>query len=239
MSDNLNPPLMSKEEECHKLQKKILYWGMYGSGKTTAVNTIYKLSQEQELDIKPIGELTKIERASGATLYFDRGIFQSTRNQEVFYHIFTVAGQKSFETLRKKIYQGTDGVIFVFDSQTHLIEDNIESLKELKNLTGDNLIKKIPFIVMANKQDLNNVVNGDRVKSILEEENLWYKTNESLNMWNPIIYNTCGLYNQRKNIYRSFSEVARRIGLYSLYGNGKAPVSEKFVKFASNEKLLL
>jgi len=230
--------LISKEEKTHKLQKKILYWGMYGSGKTTAVNTLYKLSQEQELDIKPISELTKIESKSGATLYFDRGIFQSTRNKEVFYHIFTVAGQKSFETLRKKIYKGTDGIIFVFDSQTHLIEDNIESLKELKILTGENLIKKIPFIVMANKQDLHNVVNEDRVKNILEEENLWYKNNESLNMWNPIIYKTCGLYNQRKDIYRSFSECARRIGLYNLYGSGEAPVNDKFVKFA-RENLLL
>jgi len=31
------------------------------------------------------------------------------------------------------------------------------------------------------------------------------------------------LYDKRKDIYRSFSECARRTGLYQIYGNGKAP----------------
>ena len=225
-------------ENTKKIQKKILYWGMGGSGKTTIVDTIHKLTQEQELDITPTGELTKIQKESGATLYFDRGIFQSRKFREVSYHIFTVAGQKSFGPLRRKIFKGTQGVIFVFDSQTHLLEDNIESLKELKEITGDGLIKEIPLIVMANKQDLTNIVKEEEIKSILKEENLWFSHTNSLNVWNPIIYETCALYNQRKDVYRSFSECARRIGIYELYGEGKAPVTNKFMNFA-RENLLL
>ncbi|MHA1344289.1 MAG: ADP-ribosylation factor-like protein [Promethearchaeota archaeon] len=211
---------------------KILYWGMGGSGKTTIVDTLYRLTKEQKRDIEPTGNLTKISMASGSTLYFDRGIFQSTKQRKVFYHVYTVAGQSRFSPLRKKIFKGTDGVIFVVDSQTHFFEDNIESLKELKNVTRGKLIKEIPLIIMLNKQDLTEVIGVDDFKQILIEEKLWYEPNNKLSIWNPIIYKTCALYDQQKDIYRSFSECARRTGLYQIYGNGKAPIGENFLKIS-------
>ncbi|MHA1294317.1 MAG: ADP-ribosylation factor-like protein [Promethearchaeota archaeon] len=216
----------------HKVYIKILYWGMGGSGKTTIVDTLYRLTKEQKRDIEPTGNLTKISMASGSTLYFDRGIFQSTKQRKVFYHVYTVAGQSRFSPLRKKIFKGTDGVIFVVDSQTHFFEDNIESLKELKNVTRGKLIKEIPLIIMLNKQDLTEVIGVDDFKQILIEEKLWYEPNNKLSIWNPIIYKTCALYDQQKDIYRSFSECARRTGLYQIYGNGKAPIGENFLKIS-------
>ena len=72
--------------------------------------------------------------------------------------MYTVAGQRRFSPLRKKIFKGTDGVIFTVDSQTQFFEDNIESLKELKNVTRGKLIKEIPLIIMLNKQDLSEVI---------------------------------------------------------------------------------
>ncbi len=210
----------------HKVYIKILYWGMGGSGKTTIVDTLYRLTKEQKKDVEPTGHLTKIAMASGSTLYFDRGIFQSTKQPKVYYHVYTVAGQSRFSPLRKKIFKGTDGVIFVVDSQTHFFEDNIESLKELKNLTRDQLIKEIPIIVMINKQDLNEVIGEEDFKQILKDEKLWFEPDNEYYIWNPIIYKTCALYNKQKDIYRSFSECARRTGLYQIYGNGKAPVGD-------------
>lgn len=213
-----------------KLQKKILYWGIGGSGKTTIVNTFYKLTKEQKKGVRPIGNLTRIEKASGATLYFDRGIFQSIKQEEMFYHVYTVAGQKSFYPLRKKVFQGTNGVIFVFDSQTKCNEDNIESLRELKNITEKKLIVEIPLIIMANKQDLNDVIGKDEILQILKEEKLWYEIDDKLSLWNPIIYETCALYDQQKDIYRSFSECARRVEMYHSYGKGKAPIDNDLKK---------
>ncbi len=210
----------------HKVYIKILYWGMGGSGKTTVVDTLYRLTKEQKKDVEPTGNLTKIAMASGSTLYFDRGIFQSTKTPKVYYHVYTVAGQSRFSPLRKKIFKGTDGVIFVVDSQTHFFEDNIESLKELKTLTRDRLIKEIPIIVMINKQDLNEVIGEEDFKQILKDEKLWFEPDNEYYIWNPIIYKTCALYNKQKDIYRSFSECARRTGLYQIYGNGKAPVGD-------------
>ncbi|MFX0032735.1 MAG: ADP-ribosylation factor-like protein [Candidatus Hodarchaeota archaeon] len=213
-----------------KVCLKVVYWGMAGSGKTTILQTLYKLTKETKKDIIPIGNLQIIARESGATLYFDRGLFQSTKQKKVYYRVFTVAGQTSFSPLRIKLFNRpedkTDAVIFVADSQTKYLEDNIESLRELKSIVDDKLIKEIPFIVMLNKQDLKEVVDKDVFIQVLKNEKLWYELNNSLNRWNPIIYETCALYDQQKDIYRSFHECARRTALYQIYGNGKAPLDE-------------
>ena len=207
----------------NKIHIKILYWGIAGSGKTTIVDTLYRMTKEQDKGIEPVGNLTKISSASGATLYFDRGIFHSKKSPQVYYRIFTVAGQISFAPLREKIFQGTDGIIFVADSQTRLIEDNIESLKELKSIANGRLISEIPMIIMLNKQDLPEVINEKDFEQILRDEKLWFESKDQLSNWNPLIYETCALYNKKKDIFRSFSECARRTGLYQIYGNGKAP----------------
>jgi GTPase SAR1 family protein len=206
VSDNL-----VKFSEDNKIYLKILYWGMWGSGKTTIVDTLYTLTKEQNKDVIPVGNLTKIERASGATLYFDRGIFQSKKQKQVFYNIWTVAGQSSFSSLRERIFLGTDGVIFVVDSQTKYFEDNIESLKELKNVARGKLIKEIPLIVMLNKQDLPDVIREAEFLQVLKDEQLWFEPKNELNVYNPIIYETCALYNKRKNVYRSFTECGRQL----------------------------
>ncbi len=210
---------------------KIVYYGMAGSGKTTILETLYKLTKDGKREIIPVSELQKIDRTSGATLYFDRGIFQSTKKRMVYYRVYTVAGQKGFSSLRIKVFDKldaeTDAVIFVVDSQIKFFEDNIEFLLELKNITKGKLIKFIPFIVMLNKQDLKEIINHEDFIQILKQEKLWYDHLHELNMWNPLIYKTCALFDLEKDIYRSFYEIARRTGLYHIYGDGKAPVDKK------------
>jgi len=210
---------------------KIVYYGMAGSGKTTILETFHKLTKDGKKEIIPVSDLQKIDRASGATLYFDRGIFQSKKKRKVYYRVYTVAGQKGFSSLRIKVFNNldaeTDAVIFVVDSQTKFFEDNIEFLLELKNITKEKLIKEIPFIVMLNKQDLKEIIDNEDFIQILKQEKLWYDPPHELNMWNPLIYKTCALFEQEKDVYRSFYEIARRAVLYHIYGDGKAPVDKK------------
>ncbi|MFW9999331.1 MAG: ADP-ribosylation factor-like protein [Candidatus Hodarchaeota archaeon] len=210
---------------------KIVYYGMAKSGKTTILETLYQLTKEGKREIMPVHELQKIDRASGATLYFDRGLFQSKKKTTVFYRVYTVAGQKAFAPLRIKVFgkldAETDAVIFVVDSQIKFFEDNIEFLLELKKITNDKLIKEIPIIVMLNKQDLKNVIDENDFIQILKQEDLWYEPGHDLYIWNPLIYKTCALLDKEKDIYRSFYEIARRIGLYHIYGDGEAPIDKK------------
>ena len=218
---------MVKVTTDNKIYIKILYWGRAGSGKTTILNTLYRLTREETKDISPISEITKIDRTSGATLYFDRCIFQSREQKQVFYHIYTVAGQKPFSILRKKLFDGTDGIIFVIDSQTQLFEDNLESLKELKSIAGNKLINQIPIIFMLNKHDLEDVISEEELIPMLKEEKLWYEHGHQLFAWNPLIYETCALFNMRKDVFRSFYECARRVALFHIYGLKGAPSEQK------------
>lgn len=210
-----------------KIYLKIVYWGMGGSGKTTILKTLYRITKESKKDIVPVGELQIIEKASGATLYFDRGLFQSTKQREVFYRTYTIPGQKAFTPLRKKIFvkknDKTDAVIFVVDSRIKSLEDNIESLMELKEMANDRLIKEIPMIVMLNKQDLDDIIDEKEFIAILKKEKLWFDSGNELSLWNPLIYTSCAIYEQKKDVYLSFRECARRAVLYHVYGEGKAP----------------
>jgi GTPase SAR1 family protein len=212
--------------ESGNIYYKIVYWGMGGSGKTTIVDTLYKLPKEERSDIEPFGTIKKIARESGATLYFDKGSFHSNTMKSTFIDVFTVAGQSSYSVLRKKVFDlppPTDGVIFVVDSQIRYLEENLEALRELKSISNGKLIKEIPMVVMLNKQDLSDVIREEDFKQILKNYKLWYESDNKLSLWNPMIYKTCALIDKQKNIYPSFSECARRIYLYQKYGNGKAP----------------
>ncbi len=82
---------LTKENEMHT---KIVLWGMAPSGKTSFLEILYNMAKEENLDIRPTSDLTKISTTSGATLYFDRAIFQSTLGSNEFYHVHTVPGVK-------------------------------------------------------------------------------------------------------------------------------------------------
>ena len=191
------------------------------------MDTLYHLTETQKLDVVPTGNLVKIAMASGSTLYFDRGVFQSAKKSSIFFHVYTVAGQARFSPLRKKIFMGTDGIVFVMDGQRDRWEDNVESLKELKSVAGDDLITKIPLIVMLNKVDLENVLTVNQVEELLTQEGLMYPPDHELNMWNPLVYPSIAIMPAAQNVYRAFTECARRTGLYQTYGQGAAPKKTK------------
>ncbi|MBD3197860.1 MAG: hypothetical protein GF317_22605 [Candidatus Lokiarchaeota archaeon] len=219
-----------------KIYIKIIYWGMYASGKTTILDTLFKITQKEKKDIVPVGNLTKIGRTSGSTLYFDRGLFQSKKQEKVFYTIYAVAGQRSFSSLRKRVFEGTDGIIFVADSQVDLLDENIQYLKELKDLAKGKLIRNIPLVVMLNKQDLNDVIHKSNFESVLNHEKLWFNSGSNLSHWNPEVFETCALYEKKQNIYEAFQECSRRTVLYHLFGDGEAPSGNYQIDFPIQEK---
>jgi signal recognition particle receptor subunit beta len=224
---------MVKFNENNEKFIKFVYWGCASSGKTTAIDTIYRLSQElPKSEVCPTAKINKIAMKSGATLYFDRGIFQSKNQKKTFYHIYTVAGQERFGPVRKKIFEGTDGIIFLFDGQKSRTEANINSLKELKRVAGGKLISQIPMVIMINKQDLPDTMKKGEVESILQKEDLFFEPGHSLYMWNPIVYETIATYENTLNIYQVFSELARRFTLYQVYGNGSAPDANNIIKLS-------
>ena len=87
--------------------------------------------------------------------------------------MYTVPGQVKYNSTRKLVLKGVDGIVFVADSLKIRHEKNILSLKNLaENLKGYGLnIMKIPLVMQWNKRDL--VAEGLPLMSTEEMEHAY------------------------------------------------------------------
>ncbi|MFQ6123499.1 MAG: ADP-ribosylation factor-like protein [Candidatus Heimdallarchaeota archaeon] len=203
---------------------KLTYWGPSQGGKTTAVDKLYKIMAKDQSKIIPVSNFQKIDMAGGSTLFFDRGTFQ-LRGQKVYFQVYTVAGQKRFRPLRKTVFTGTDGLIFVADSRTSQWEENVDAFEELIALVKSKkkkLIEDYPLIVMLNKRDLPNIIEKAKMEALLKQFDLIFPPQNPWFIWSSTIYETIAVRGYQ--VTRAFAECARRIVLYHLRGYGKAPI---------------
>ncbi|MBN1115454.1 MAG: GTPase domain-containing protein, partial [Oligoflexia bacterium] len=65
-----------------------------------------------------------------------------------------------YESSRKLILKGADGIVFVADSQKERNDANVKSIESLKIYLEEYgyRIEKIPFVFQYNKRDLSNVM---------------------------------------------------------------------------------
>jgi signal recognition particle receptor subunit beta len=154
---------------------KLVYYGPGLSGKTTNLQYIY---EKAEPGTK--GKLTSLATETDRTLFFDFLNLElgTIGGFNARLHLYTVPGQSTYETSRKLILKGADGVVFVADSQTERLEANIQSYREMEeHLTGyaiDPL--KIPLVIQYNKRDLPNVISVDELQKTLNPRSLpWFQ----------------------------------------------------------------
>jgi signal recognition particle receptor subunit beta len=118
--------------------------------------------------------MVSLETESDRTLFFDLlpievgtiGGFK-TRLQ-----LYTVPGQVFYNTTRKLVLKGVDGLVFVADSQRPMREANIESFESLvDNLTELGLdVRELPLVLQYNKRDLKNILAVDELNTDLNSE---------------------------------------------------------------------
>ncbi|HOO60644.1 MAG TPA: hypothetical protein PLL34_08840, partial [Candidatus Mcinerneyibacteriales bacterium] len=130
----------SREINC-----KIVYYGPGLGGKTTNIKYVYK-----QIDPSARGKLVSLATEADRTLFFDflpldLGQVQGFKTR---FHLYTVPGQVHYDASRRLILKGADGVVFVADAQRERLEQNIESLENLRvNLISQNLDPEtIPFV---------------------------------------------------------------------------------------------
>jgi len=85
------------------------------------------------------------------------------------FQLYTVPGQVYYNSTRKLVLRGVDGIVFVADSQRSRQAENLESLQNLRqNLLdyGMNL-DDIPFVLQYNKRDMENVFTLDEMNEQL------------------------------------------------------------------------
>jgi small GTP-binding protein len=132
---------------------KIVYYGPGRSGKTTNLHYIYG---QVPGDRK--GQMVSLATQTDRTLFFDflpidLGTISgfSTRFQ-----LYTVPGQVYYATTRKLVLQGADGVVFVADSQSRQLAENVESFQDLHSNLAEHGVdaRGVPLVIQYNKQDL-------------------------------------------------------------------------------------
>lgn len=132
---------------------KIVYYGAGRSGKTTNLQYIYA---QVPPDRK--GNMVSLATQTDRTLFFDF-LPLDLGNISGFttrFQLYTVPGQVYYQTTRKLVLQGADGVVFVADSQARQLEENIESLQDLHaNLAEHGMdARTVPLVIQYNKRDL-------------------------------------------------------------------------------------
>jgi mutual gliding-motility protein MglA len=152
-----------------EITAKIVYYGPALSGKTTCLRYIYTCSQ-----VENKGKLITLDTDGDRTLFFDFLPLEIGKlgNYTIKIQLYTVPGQVAYDTTRKLVLQGADGVVFVADSQVVMREQNIDSFSNLKkNLRLNNLnIEEIPLIFHLNKRDLKEILPLDTLNKDLNRE---------------------------------------------------------------------
>jgi mutual gliding-motility protein MglA len=132
---------------------KIVFYGPGRSGKTTNLHYIYGQVPEDRK-----GKMVSLATQTDRTLFFDFLPLDlgSISGFTTKFQLYTVPGQVYYQTTRKLVLQGADGVVFVADSQARQLEENIESMQDLHaNLAEQGIdARAIPLVIQYNKQDL-------------------------------------------------------------------------------------
>lgn len=149
-----------------QMAAKVVYYGPGLCGKTTNLHHIYSQTSSECR-----GEMVSLETETDRTLFFDLlpiDVGQiagfNTRIQ-----LYTVPGQVFYNTTRKLVLKGVDGVVFVADSQRPMLQANVESLQNLEaNLAEMGLVlDDVPLVLQYNKRDLDDICTVEEMNETI------------------------------------------------------------------------
>jgi len=138
-----------------ELAFKIVYFGPGMGGKTTNLMRVFS-----SLRANTRSEMVTLDTAGERTLFFDFLPLElgTVGGFSLRFNLFTVPGQIHYEASRKLILDGADGVVFVADSQPHMLEGNMDSyrgmLGNLEDYGKD--LNTFPLVLQYNKRDCEN-----------------------------------------------------------------------------------
>ena len=159
-----------------QMAAKVVYYGPGLCGKTTNLQFIYGHTAQESR-----GEMVSLETETDRTLFFDLlpiDVGQiagfNTRIQ-----LYTVPGQVFYNTTRKLVLKGVDGVVFVADSQRAMLQANMESFRNLEeNLAEMGLSSEtLPLVLQFNKRDLADICTVEEMNAALNRHNWpWFES---------------------------------------------------------------
>lgn len=146
---------------------KVVYYGPGLSGKTTNLKKIH-----EQIPAEAKGELVSLATEDERTLFFDFLPLDlgQVNGFKTRFHLYTVPGQVFYNSSRKLILRGVDGIVFVADSAPNRLRANAESLRNLReNLQEYGLnLKDVPYVVQVNKRDLDDALPVAMIRQVLD-----------------------------------------------------------------------
>jgi signal recognition particle receptor subunit beta len=116
--------------EAGEIHAKIVYWGASGSGKTANAKLIQrKLKRDHRGDLT----VSKTESKPTAEYEFLAVELGMVRGLQTSIHLHTTPGGDPHEDERRRLLDGTDGIVFVADLRPERHEETLASFEELKN----------------------------------------------------------------------------------------------------------
>jgi signal recognition particle receptor subunit beta len=163
-----------------QMTTKIVYYGPGLGGKTTNLQRIYDHTLPGSR-----GEMVSLETQADRTLFFDLLPLEvgTIAGFHTRIQLYTVPGQVFYNTTRKLVLKGADGIVFVADSQRSMLETNIESLRNLEaNLAELGiLVDTLPVFIQFNKRDLTDIFSLDELNEILNPREWPHQEASALN----------------------------------------------------------
>ncbi len=151
-----------------ELIAKIVYYGPGRCGKTTNLQQIHARMRPETRS-----ELLSVATETDRTIYFDLLPLNlgTISGMKFMVRLFTVPGQVYYSETRKLVLKGADGIVFVADSQDHMVDENRQSLHDLKtNLAANGLdYNTIPLVLQWNKRDLPHLIPEAELDTTLNE----------------------------------------------------------------------
>ena len=191
---------------------KIILLGETNAGKTTLFS-------------KFIFNKEKFNYISSITVDNETKLFDCN-NKKYLITLYDTAGQERFKSITKAYYHMADGFLILFDITDKLSLNAVKDwIEDIKSYNGSNI-----FLILANKDDLDNKISDDVINETLGEYNhLLLKTSaikdinvrESLEKIIDMIEDENNLQNLRENELENNSIHIKNNNNHSDYDNSK------------------
>ena len=154
-----------------EITAKVVFYGPGLCGKTTNLQYIYDNLPSSIQRGRMLSLATKTDR----TLFFDFLPIDlgTIRGMKTRVQLYTVPGQVFYNSTRKLVLKGADGLVFVADSQEKMSEANQESFRNLEENCIENGINlsETALVLQFNKRDLPGISSVEEMNNQLNKYN--------------------------------------------------------------------
>ncbi|MBV8199957.1 MAG: hypothetical protein JOZ15_04965 [Acidobacteria bacterium] len=159
-----------------QMAAKVVYYGPGLCGKTTNLHYIYGHTTNDSR-----GEMVSLETETDRTLFFDLLPLDvgSIAGFNTRIQLYTVPGQVFYNTTRKLVLKGVDGVVFVVDSQRAMLQANLDSFRNLEENLGEMglSVETLPLVLQYNKRDLGDICSIEELNQAINRQGWpWYES---------------------------------------------------------------